>query len=467
MAAMIRRISRLPLLNSSLVNIRTCCATATPTRTKAAGSGLGLPCSFAPNLLAQRSDNCRALTTAVFNQNASYSTINVASSGNDDNHQPYIQIYTHQQRREFSSRPTDNRNRPGGVRFSTLLSKHLGLSRRQAERMILTERVTFFGKIMNNPAFELFPSTDPNQDSSTAMKVDGKLVKGVMRTLEKLHLEEEKNGTDDTNANENDTKAEKQKKAMENIDYSNTRIWLANKLKGELITEDDPVGRPSMLQRLSRGGVGKSSKKNEPPTHLKPVGRLDMMTEGLMIFTNDGKYARQLELPTSQLWRTYRVRVHGRLSMGKLRAMRNGLTVRVNDNPGGMDRNPSGEVVQTGKMMKYKGIKVSIERKNTYQGSGRSGGTNTWLQITCAEGKNRQLRRILGALGLDVTRLVRISYGDYDLNTIPPGRAIEVNYKDLEGMKKKGPLFVKSHKEKKKEVDKEKTGAGVQWINHS
>lgn len=234
----------------------------------------------------------------------------------------------------------------------------------------------------------------------------------------------------------------------------------------------DPDGRPSMIQRLARGGVGKSYKKHgiNIPTHLKPVGRLDMMTEGLMIFTNDGKYARELELPGNQLWRTYRVRVHGRLTLGKMKAMRKGLTVRVNDNP--IDHKASGEVVKTGKLMRYKGVKVSIERKNLYQGKqrGRSGtvrgSTNTWLRITCTEGKNRQIRRILNALGLDATRLIRISYGDYDLNTIPPGLAVEVPCKGLGGMKKKGQLFEKKAS-KKNILDKakEESTKAVQWIN--
>ena len=222
-----------------------------------------------------------------------------------------------------------------------------------------------------------------------------------------------------------------------------------------------------MIQRLMRGGVGKSN-KNHPPIHLKPVGRLDTMTEGLMIFTNDGQYARQLELPKNQYHRTYRVRVHGRLTMGKLRAMRKGLTVRVNDN---FDAKPSGELVKMGKLMRYKGIKVSVERKNLSSQHGKGGGrgTNTWLRITCTEGKNRQLRRILGALGLDVTRLIRISYGDYDLDTIPPGRAMEVKMKDLDGMKKKGPLTVKSRNKegKKREIEQEDGASAVEWVNYS
>ena len=241
-----------------------------------------------------------------------------------------------------------------------------------------------------------------------------------------------------------------------------------------------------MLQRLTRGGVGKGS-STTTPIHLKPVGRLDMMTEGLMIFTNNGKYARELELPTNQFWRTYRVRVHGRLTLGKLRAMRKGITVRVNDSDalfvGGGDKTkgssrskPSGEAVAAspGKLMRYGGIKVSIERKNLSSqglgkggGAGGGGGTNTWLRITCNEGKNRQLRRILGAVGLDVTRLIRISYADYDLNTIPPGLAIEVPCKQLEGMKSRGALFT-SGREKKGKVEKKVDGAtAVEWVNYT
>ena len=290
-----------------------------------------------------------------------------------------------------------------------------------------------------------------------------------------------------------------------------TRVWLANKLAGELVTEDDPVGRPSMLQRLIRGGVGKIGRRRRsgkekdgdyhsrpPPVHLKPVGRLDMMTEGLMVLTNHGMYAREMELPKNMCWRTYRARVHGRLTPGKMRAMRNGLTVRVDDNNdrdgdtsggGGVKKGrkgidntgEGGEVVRTGRLMRYKGIKVSIERRSISSrggggGTGRSSGggsgrgTNTWLRITCTEGKNRQLRRILGSLGLDVTRLIRISYGDYDLNTIPPGMAIEVRCKRLDGMKRRGPFFAGGGgggDKKKRGIVKDETASAVEWINFS
>ena len=156
---------------------------------------------------------------------------------------------THQQRREFSSIPkksitaadTINDIKPVGVKFAALLIKHLGLSRRQAERMIKTERVTLFGQIINSPTYELFPSTDPNQDSSSAMKVDGKLVKGIDKTLKVLYSELQQqrqirlNGDDGLN-NINDRVVDRINAVDKHV-KSDTRIWLANKLKGELITE--------------------------------------------------------------------------------------------------------------------------------------------------------------------------------------------------------------------------------------
>jgi 23S rRNA pseudouridine2605 synthase len=289
----------------------------------------------------------------------------------------------------------------------------------------------------------------------------------------------------------------------------NVRIWLANKLWGELVTEDHPVGRPSMLQRLVRGGVGKGGGggggggrggARSDPVHLKPVGRLDMMMKELMVFTNDGGYARELELPTNASWKTYRARLHGRLMPGKIRAMRNSVTVRVdNDNNGNDDGGKKGrdgtrrsadrtavDVVRTGRIMRYKGIRVSIERRNlsslrgtrggplssTSSGNGGGGrGTNTWLRITCTKGKNCQLLWILELLGLDVTRLIHISYGDCDLNTIPPGMAIEVKCKGLDEMKRRGPLFIGGGGGKKREkqgrAEDDDGTSVIQWINHS
>ena len=106
--------------------------------------------------------------------------------------------------------------------------------------MIKTERVTLFGQIINSPTYELFPSTDPNQDSSSAMKVDGKLVKGIDKTLKVLYSELQKQrqlNEDDVSNNINARARNDSVNAIDEHVKSDTRIWLANKLKGELITE--------------------------------------------------------------------------------------------------------------------------------------------------------------------------------------------------------------------------------------
>jgi 23S rRNA pseudouridine2605 synthase len=187
-----------------------------------------------------------------------------------------------------------------------------------------------------------------------------------------------------------------------------TRVWLAHKLPGEVVSDHDPQNRPSLLTRLKRGGVGTKE------DHLKAIGRLDIPTEGLVVVTNDGKYKRDLELPTNMVHRVYRARVHGKLTENKLKAIRNGMTI---DN------------------VTYRGMKVQIEVTR------KSSSTNSWLRLTCTEGKNRQVRKVLAHLSLNVTRLIRISYGDYKLDTIPPGMALEVPVKLLASQKKSGRLI--------------------------
>lgn len=184
-----------------------------------------------------------------------------------------------------------------------------------------------------------------------------------------------------------------------------------------------------------------------------------MMTEGLVLVTNDGTYAREMELPSNSLHRTYRARVHGRVTLGKLKAIRNGI---------GIDGTF------------YKGMKVHLELgpKQRDRGGGMRG-ANSWIQITCVEGKNRQIRRILDHLGLKVTRLIRTSFGDYDLNTIPPGMAIEVPVKPLDGQKKKGALSTGGARKKDSDTnrdvrrardrqEREQTNAPtVSWVRYS
>jgi pseudouridine synthase len=246
-----------------------------------------------------------------------------------------------------------------------------------------------------------------------------------------------------------------------------TRVWIAHKLSGELVADADPHDRPSLLQRLRRGGVGKDRGRNGRRRrgevhHLKPIGRLDMTTEGLLLVTNDGRYAREMEWPGSRIHRTYRVRVHGRLDGRKVRRIQAGMT--------GEDGT------------RYAPMRVRIDPPSV----GTATSTNKWLEVTCVEGKNRQIRKVFSYLGctcvrvsrcccgycwtpilmrrlvysslkwfgrrvsppkkqpVTVTRLIRIRYGDYTLDTIPPGLAIEVPVKPIESQRHKGPLFFSS-----------------------
>lgn len=180
-----------------------------------------------------------------------------------------------------------------------------------------------------------------------------------------------------------------------------------------------------------------------------------MMTEGLILVTNDGSYVREMTLPSNKIHRSYRVRVHGRITQQKLKSIRNGVTI-------------DGTY--------YKGMNVNLElTKNLSRAKG--GNTNSWLRITCTEGKNRMIRKVLDHLGLQVTRLIRTSFGDYDLNTIPPGLAIEVPYKSLESQKRKGLL---SQRPKRKNLSEAVGGrvsdqqfndrtspSPVEWIRHT
>lgn len=342
-----------------------------------------------------------------------------------------------------STRSADDANR---IRLSRLVASYgtnMQMSRRSAERMIIDGMVTVAGDVVVDPSELLsieealgtikvagrqlrFPSSPPISTSSSSLSSGDRTAEGRGSRLDRSDA------------------GPKPK-----LQSHRTRIWLAHKLPGELVAENDPYGRPSLLDRLRRGGVGKPKKKSQSRVHLKPVGRLDMMTEGLLILTNDGSYARELELPSNKFHRTYRARVHGRLTEPKMRAIRSGVAI---DNT------------------RYGGMDVSIEKSSAR----REQSTNTWLRITCCEGKNRQIRKVLEHLGLKVTRLIRTQYGDYSLNTIPPGMAIEVPVKELDTQKKKGRVVSPARKNKRRQNAKASNGtngsgdrATVEWVRHA
>ena len=164
-----------------------------------------------------------------------------------------------------------------------------------------------------------------------------------------------------------------------------SRLWLYHKPAGLVTTAQDPEGRPTVFAKLPA----------DLPRVIS-VGRLDINTEGLLLLTNDGELARFLEHPAQALSRTYRVRAHGNPDEASAAKLASGLTIDG---------------------IRYRPIQATIER--------RLGG-NCWLTMTLSEGKNREIKIILEHLGLQVTRLIRIGYGPFELGKLAPGLAEEI-----------------------------------------
>lgn len=333
------------------------------------------------------------------------------------------------------------------IRLSKLLSHHsvsLAISRREAERLIRGGEVTVAGQSITSPHY-LVDWDDLIINGNSNNKQQQKLAPGIVKVNGKavaLMIPSTQTTTSSIDGDLNTTDSN-------NNDEDDTKIWIVHKLKGEVVADHDPQGRPSMMDRLVRGGVGRIGKHRRH--HLKPIGRLDMMTEGLIMVTTCGRYAREMELPVHQFHRTYRVRVHGPLTQYKILALQKGL--RMEDK-------------HTGKVVRFAPMKVEVEgARNKRQA------TNCWIRMTCTEGKNRQIRNVLKHLGLTVTRLIRTSFGDYQLQTIPPGMALEVPLKELKKQMHKGAIFSrKSSKnvEKKRQTTREKNSSAtpIQWIRH-
>ncbi|MBI3435447.1 MAG: pseudouridine synthase [Proteobacteria bacterium] len=169
-----------------------------------------------------------------------------------------------------------------------------------------------------------------------------------------------------------------------------TRLFLYHKPRGLLTTHADARGRPSIFAALP---------SNLP--RLVSVGRLDINSEGLLLLTNDGELARMLELPATGWLRRYRVRAHGRVTQGQLDQLRQGVSVDG---------------------LRYGEIEAVLDREQ---------GANLWLTFAIREGKNREVRRVLGHLGLDVNRLIRVSFGPFQLAELEPGAIEEVRTRTL------------------------------------
>ena len=182
-----------------------------------------------------------------------------------------------------------------------------------------------------------------------------------------------------------------------------TRLWLYHKPAGLVTTNADPEGRPTVFDNLP-----------EDLPRVMSIGRLDINTEGLLLLTNDGGLARVLELPSTGWLRRYRVRAHGKIEQADLDKLKEGIAVDG---------------------VLYGAIDATLDKTQ---------GSNVWLTLGLREGKNREVKNVLGALGLDVNRLIRISYGPFQLGELPEGHAQEIRGRTLRDQL--GPRLIEESK---------------------
>jgi 23S rRNA pseudouridine2605 synthase len=244
--------------------------------------------------------------------------------------------------------PAAPQKEPGGPqRIAKLLARAGVASRREVERMIAEGRIALNGEKLTTPAILL--------DNLGGVTVDGKPVRQAAAT----------------------------------------RLFRFYKPQGVITAARDPKGRATIYDRLPAG-----------LPRVMPVGRLDFMTEGLLLLTNDGELKRQLELPRSGVVRTYRARAYGRVTQEQLESLAEGITIDG---------------------VHYGSINANLERRT---------GRNCWVEMSLTEGKNREVRRVLAHLGLQVSRLIRTAYGPFTASGLDIADADEVGEGELQDFRK-------------------------------
>jgi 23S rRNA pseudouridine2605 synthase len=234
----------------------------------------------------------------------------------------------------------------GQQRIAKLLARAGVASRREIERMIAEGRIALHGEKLTTPATLL--------DDLTGVTVDGKPVRRAAAT----------------------------------------RLFRFYKPQRTLTAANDPKNRPTIYDRLPPG-----------LPRVMPVGRLDYMTEGLLLLTNDGEIKRQLELPSSGVVRSYRAREFGVVTQAQLESLAEGITIEG---------------------VRYGSINANLERRT---------GRNCWIEMSLTEGKNREVRNVLEHLGLQVSRLIRTAYGPFTVAGLEPGDVDEIGTAELAGFR--------------------------------
>ncbi|HBS35973.1 MAG TPA: pseudouridine synthase [Parvularcula sp.] len=229
-----------------------------------------------------------------------------------------------------------------GERIAKFLARAGIASRREAERLIEQGIVTVDGRTLTTPAFKVTPGMD--------VRVDGTRVRSK----------------------------------------EPPRLWRYHKPSGLVTTHKDPQGRPTVFEAVA-----------DRLPRVISIGRLDLTTEGLLLLTNDGALARQLELPANAWVRRYRIRANGRIEQPALDALAKGVTI-------------DGVV--------YKPIRASLDQTR---------GANVWITASITEGKNREIRKVMEHLGLTVNRLIRTAFGPFQLGGLETGAVEEVPSKQL------------------------------------
>ena len=243
--------------------------------------------------------------------------------------------------------PAQQQKEGGPQRIAKLLARAGVASRREIERMIAEGRIALNGEKLTTPATLL--------EDLGGVTVDGKAVQPAAAT----------------------------------------RLFRFYKPEKTITAERDPRGRPTIYDRLPPG-----------LPRVMPVGRLDFMTEGLLLLTNDGELKRQLELPRTGVVRTYRARAFGDITQNQLERLAEGITIEG---------------------IHYGSINANLERRT---------GRNCWIEMSLTEGKNREVRRVLAHLGLQVSRLIRTAYGPFTVEGLEPCDADEIDPGEIDAFRK-------------------------------